>query len=85
MKFLILRSCLTFVRQCTWHKNHLSVHEFEKWSEKHRDSCEVNHKGSYGDIENEGAILIFGRSIELRYTEFVGDGDSSCFGKFQRQ
>ena len=69
---------------CTWHKNHLSVHEFEKWFEKHRDSCEVNHKGSSGDMENKGAILIFGRSIEsrgLRYTEFVGDGDSSCFGK----
>ncbi len=34
-------------------------------------------------MENKGAITIFKRSIEkrgLKYTQFIGDGDSSCFG-----
>eukprot|EP00794_Sanderia_malayensis_P000017 gene17-608_t len=35
-------------------------------------------------MENKGAILIFKRSIEsseLKYTQLVGEGDSSCFGE----
>eukprot|EP00794_Sanderia_malayensis_P013660 gene13659-15089_t len=35
-------------------------------------------------MESKGAIAMFKRSIEkrcLKYTQFVGDGDSSCFGK----
>ena len=35
-------------------------------------------------MEVAGAIEIFTRSIEtraLKYTEFIGDGDSSTFGK----
>ena len=35
-------------------------------------------------MECKGAIAIFKRSIEhrgLKYTKFIGDGDSSCFGK----
>ena len=55
---------------------------FVKWFEKHKNSCEINHKGSCGDMENKGVILILKRSIETRgLTEFVGDGDSSCFGQ----
>ncbi len=35
-------------------------------------------------MESKGAIAIFKRSIQergLKYINFVGDGDSSCFGK----
>eukprot|EP00794_Sanderia_malayensis_P019663 gene19663-21610_t len=69
---------------CSWHEKNLPANDFAQWYENHKDSCDINHKGSPGDMENKGAILIFKRSIEsrgLKYTEFVGDGDSSCFGK----
>ena len=48
--------------------------------------CQVNHTVSSEETEAQGAIEIFLRSIEtknLKYTNFVGDGDSSCFGKLQ--
>ena len=34
-------------------------------------------------METEGAIRMFSRSVQsrtLKYTQFVGDGDSSCYG-----
>lgn len=57
--------------------------EYKDWLAKHAVDCQVNHKGSSGDMENKGAIAMFKRSIakrSLKYTTFVGDGDSSCFG-----
>ena len=41
--------------------------------------CKINHIGSAGNTEPEGAKRIWERSIrknKLRYTEFYGDGDS---------
>eukprot|EP00794_Sanderia_malayensis_P000013 gene13-603_t len=58
--------------------------DFAQWYENHQDSCDINHKESSRDMENKGAILIFKRSIEsseLKYTQLVGEGDSSCFGE----
>ena len=42
----------------------------------------INHEGSSGSMETEGAVRIFNRSIKkngLRYTNYIGDGDSSAF------
>ena len=44
----------------------------------------MNHKGSSEEVEAVAAVDIFSRSIDsrqLKYTTFVGDGDSSCFGR----
>ena len=44
----------------------------------------VNHEGSSGSMESEGAVRIFGRSLiknKLRYVKYIGDGDSSAFKK----
>ena len=45
--------------------------------------CMVNHEGSSGAMEKEGAIEMFLRPIEkhnLRFTKYVSDGDCSAFG-----
>lgn len=45
-------------------------------------SCSDNHTGSAGKMESDGALLMFQRSEEkhnLRYTEYLGDGDSKAF------
>ena len=58
--------------------------EYKKWKENHDPVCQINHEGSSGSMEADGTEKIFARSIEknqLRYIRFVGDGDSSCFGK----
>ena len=55
----------------------------DAWKEAHRLNCSINHKGSSGKMEKDGSVEIFLRSVEtrkLRYTTFVGDGDSSSFG-----
>eukprot|EP00794_Sanderia_malayensis_P019336 gene19336-21256_t len=56
---------------------------YKQWAAKHHDNCSINHKGSSGSMEGKGATFAFKRSIEKRslmYAQFVGNGDSSCFG-----
>ena len=51
--------------------------------EKHFPDCTINHEGSSGAMEKDGAVEIFTRLIDkhkLKYTVFVGNGDSSSFG-----
>ena len=58
--------------------------EYEEWAKSHEKRCMINHTGSSESMETEGTINIFKRSKErrcLQYTVFVGDGDSSCYGK----
>ena len=61
-----------------------SSKEYITWFDKHKHECSVNHSKSSGSMETEAAITIFMRSIEkhnLKYTTYVGDGDSSSFGE----
>ena len=54
--------------------------EYEKWLMTH--DCLINHEGSSGSMETEGAVRIFNRSLEkngLRYINYIGDGDSSAY------
>ena len=56
--------------------------EYKDWKKAHKEKCEVNHCGSGEDMEASAAVEIFSRSVEtqrLKYTTFVGDGDSGCF------
>ena len=46
------------------------------------DDCGINHEGSAGSMESAGVISCFKRSVEknrLRYTTYIGDGDSSSY------
>ena len=57
--------------------------EFKAWKAGHTN-CQINHSTSSEDMEASAAVEMFGRSKEnygLKYTTFVGDGDSSCFGR----
>lgn len=57
--------------------------EFKAWKAGHTN-CRINHSTSSEDMEASAAVEMFGRSKEnygLKYTTFVGDGDSSCFGR----
>ena len=66
---------------------HNSV-EYLRWKSTH--VCSINHEGSAGSMETEGAKQIFNSSIEkhkLIYENYLGDGDSKghnsvvgCYG-----
>ena len=56
--------------------------KYKQWQEKHSEVCEINYKGSSSGMEGDGALKIFKRSISernLKYTTFVGDGDSDTY------
>lgn len=47
-----------------------------------KHECAINHDGSAGKMESEGAVRCFKRSEQkygLRYTKYLGDGDSKAF------
>ncbi|GFW33169.1 uncharacterized protein TNCV_4699851 [Trichonephila clavipes] len=47
----------------------------------HSDECSANYFGNSGGMEVEGALRIFNRSEllhNLRYTQYLGDGDSKA-------
>ena len=55
---------------------------FLNWKANH--VCQANHSKSSGAMEPAGAVAIFNRSIEkhkLRYTSYIGDGDTSSFAE----
>lgn len=55
---------------------------YKQWEEKHSEKCQINYEGSSGGMEGDGALKIFKRSISernLKYTTFVGDGDSDTY------
>ena len=57
---------------------------YKNWYRKHEKECAINHIQSLGEMEKAAAVTMFLRSIEkhkLRYTVYVGDGDSSSFGE----
>ena len=59
-----------------------SSQAYRQWEEKHSNICQINYEGSSGGMEGDGALKIFERSISernLKYTTFVGDGDSDTY------
>ena len=71
--------------ECIYYNKHDKESSvYKEWAQSHSNTCSINHEGSSGCMEGKGETLAFKRSIEKRclmYTKFVGDGDSSCFGK----
>ena len=73
-----------FCHECKTHGNmNADSEEYQSWKECHEPVCQINHAGSSEKMESASAIEMFGRSISernLKYTTFVGDGDSSSYG-----
>eukprot|EP00112_Aurelia_sp_Birch-Aquarium-sp1_P015936 Seg357.6 transcript_id=Seg357.6/GoldUCD/mRNA.D3Y31 product="hypothetical protein" protein_id=Seg357.6/GoldUCD/D3Y31 len=68
-------------RTCLLNSNKEGTPEFDLWWEGHQHECQANFFGSSGKMDPAGCVAIFSRSIEkhsLRYTEFLGDGDSKA-------
>jgi len=56
--------------------------QFSTWYDSHKSACAKNHTGSAGLMEPIGMERIFRRSIKnrkLRYTGYLGDGDSKSY------
>lgn len=70
-----------FCPTCTKKENKLSKNDFRTWYQEHRNTCYKNFEGNAGAMEAEAAVRMWSRSsqMKLRYTTFVGDGDSSAF------
>ena len=56
--------------------------KYKNWWDKYKTTCYINYSGSSDSMEKLGAIEMFLHAIDkngLRYTTFVGDGDSNCY------
>ena len=66
--------------QCKYWNRRKNTPEYVEWKLNH--NCAINHTGSAGSMEAAGVLNIFKRSVEtkkLRYTSYLGDGDSKSF------
>ncbi|KAK3883276.1 hypothetical protein Pcinc_012405 [Petrolisthes cinctipes] len=55
--------------------------EYARWKECHAPTCQVNYTGTSGGMEAAEAVACWNRSLshEMRYINFIGDGDSSAY------
>lgn len=62
-------------------KKEVTEEEFTQWMENHTPDCDANYDGTSGGMERSEAVACWTRSLEhkMRYTNFVGDGDSSGY------
>eukprot|EP00795_Rhopilema_esculentum_P005803 gene5803-11101_t len=72
-QFAICSSCrsakskMKIKQACISHSNmNKASFEFKEWEASHADQCPINHLSSSGDMESEGAIAIYKRSIKER-------------------
>lgn len=67
-----------------WLKRDRTTASFRRWQQTHQ--CSLDHEGSSGSMEAEIIKDCFHSSLQkynLRYTGFVGDGDTNTFKKVQ--
>ena len=58
------------------------------WADKHSQVCPINYSGSAPGMEAAGACRMWQHSEEknrLRYTTFLGDGDSKSFSAVSQE
>ena len=73
--------CFECKTRAKWDKE---SEKFKSWFDQHKNKCLINHTLSSEAMEKEAGITIFKRSVEkhkLKYTTYVGDGDSSSFSE----
>lgn len=71
-----------YCKTCEYWKTKENTIDFETRVETHKDECCINHEGSAGKMEVDGAIEIFQRSEKLhgvKYQSYIGDGDCKTF------
>ena len=74
------KHCFECRSRSKWDKN---SEKYQTWYNQHESECSVNHLKSSESMEKEAAIKMFLRSVEkggLKYTTYIGDGDSSSYG-----
>lgn len=76
----------SYCKSCENWKQKLTTEEYNEWHTKHveDDECRANHQGAAGNMEASSILEMFQRSLEkygLRYTSYIGDGDSKTFTK----
>ena len=67
-----------------WKKRDKASASYRRWAAQHAAHCTLTHVGSSGSMEADIVTDIFQRSAQkynLRYTRFVGDGDTNTFKK----
>lgn len=67
-----------------WSQKDQNSEEYQNWKKTHEKECTMTHEGSSGSMESALGVHLFGRSLErhnLRYTRFIGDGDTNSFKK----
>ena len=73
--------CFEYKARGHWDKN---SDRFKSWYLSHEIVCSINHTSSSESMEKAAAVEMFGQSISLhnlKYTNYVGDRDSSSFGE----
>ena len=74
-------------KQCSaWKRRYqdgaIPEEEYSDWLATHADSCDINTSVSAPAMETEAAVKLWNRSVKahgLKYTTFIGDGDSKGF------
>ncbi|XP_071652727.1 uncharacterized protein [Temnothorax longispinosus] len=69
-------------QSCIFWKNKKGTVEYSEWFEDHKETCSINHSGSFGKMEVDSMKEMFSRSEEqfgVRYCNYIGDGDSKTF------
>ena len=67
-----------------WEKQDQASERYQRWRACHREKCTLSHESLSGSKEGEIAKKVFSCSVELynlRYTSFIGDGDTNSFKK----
>ena len=65
---------------CDYWRTKINDPSYKDWQINH--ICLINHDKSSDAMESAGAVKMFSRSVEknkLRYTSYIGDGDTSSF------
>ena len=65
-----------------WSKKDPNSEGYQNWKKTHAKECTMTHEGSSGSMESAIGVDLFGRSLDshnLRYTRFIGDGDTNSF------
>ena len=70
--------CIECKARGHWDKN---SDRYKRWYLSHENICSINHTSSLESMGKAAAVEMFGWSINLNYTTYVGDGDSSSFGE----
>lgn len=67
-------------KECEVWEHQKGTSNYDDWLQTH--NCAINHTGSAGSMEVVGMKRMFERSVRLyhlRYTKFIGDGDTKSF------